>query len=60
MNVEVVMDKEQIQKDIEWVDSLIQKLLRTKDLRDCRNSLWILEKRKKSLLEKLTHNVDLD
>lgn len=54
------MDKEQIQKDIEWVDSLIQKLLRTKDLRDCRNSLWILEKRKKSLLEKLTHNVDLD
>lgn len=54
------MDKKQIQKDIEWVDSLIEKLLRTNDLRDIRNSLWILEKRKKSLLEKLTNNVELD
>lgn len=54
------MDKEQIQKDIDWVDSLIQKLLRTKALRDCRNSLWILEKRKSALIEKLTQNVELD
>jgi hypothetical protein len=60
MNVEVVMDKEQIQKDIDWVDSLIQKLLRTKDLRDCRNSLWILEKRRKSLVDKLTNNIYID
>lgn len=54
------MDKEKIQQDIEWVDTLIQRLLRTNDPRNIRNSLRILEKRKQSLLDKLTQNNDLD
>ena len=54
------MDKAQIQKEIDWVDSLIEKLKRTNDPRNIRNSLWILEKRRKSLVEKLTNNIDID
>jgi hypothetical protein len=54
------MDKEKIQQDIEWVDSLIQRLLRTNDPAKIRNSLRILEKRKESLLDKLTQKNDLD
>jgi hypothetical protein len=53
-------EAEKIQQDIEWVDALILKLLRTKDARDIRHSLAILEKRKKSLLDKLTQNIDID
>lgn len=52
-------DRDKIQQDIEWVDALILKLLRTKNARDIRHSLAILEKRKKSLLDKLTQNNDL-
>lgn len=54
------MEKEQIQKDIEWIDSMIEHLRRTRDPRDIRNSIWILEKRKKSLQDKLTNEIDLD
>lgn len=54
------MEKEKIEQEIEWVDSLIQNKLRTNDPKDIRHSLRILEKRKQSLLDKLTQNNDLD
>jgi hypothetical protein len=53
-------ENEKIQKDIEWVDALILKLLRTRHPKDIRHSLAILEKRKQSLLDKLTQNIDID
>jgi hypothetical protein len=56
--VEEKMDT--IEKQIEWVDELIQHLRRTRDPRDIRNSVWILEKRKQALIEQLTNNIDID
>lgn len=53
-------DREKIQQDVEWVDALILKLLRTKNAKDIRHSLAILEKRKTSLLDKLTQEIALD
>lgn len=54
------MDKEQIQKDIEWVERFTENLKRTRDYKDIKQSLLILEKRKKSLQDKLTNNIELD
>lgn len=54
------MEKSQIEKDLEWVENLIEHLKRTNDERNIRNSLWILQKRKKSLEEMLHNTLAID
>lgn len=53
------MNNEEVHKNIDWADSFIEHLKRTKPEQQIRKSLEILQKRKKSLLNKLTHDVDL-
>lgn len=54
------MDKEQIQREIEWVENRIQHLKQTNPYSAIRNSLRILEIRKQALLDKLTNKIDID
>ncbi len=53
------MNKELIQKEIEWVDNFALHLRRTNDLRNIQKSLALLAKRKLSLTNKLNQEVDL-
>lgn len=58
--METITEKQQIQQDIDWVEATIYRLTKTRDYRDIKHSLHILDKRKKSLLEKLQQVVELD
>lgn len=47
------MTKEEIKKEIEWVDSYLFRLRTTNDPRQIRRRLEILEKRRAALIQKL-------
>lgn len=53
------MNEKEVQNQIDWADAFIEHLRRTKPEQQIRKSLELLQKRKNSLLNKLTHNVDL-
>jgi hypothetical protein len=57
--MEVKMNDKKIQAEIDWADAFIEHLRRTKPEQQIRKSLELLQKRKNSLQNKLTHNVDL-
>ena len=49
------MTKEEIKKEIEWVDKYLFKLRTTNDPRLIRRRLEILEKRRAAMIEKLDY-----
>lgn len=52
------MTIDELQKEIDWVESFIENLKRTKHPSDIRNSLLLLEKRKQALIDKInSHNL---
>lgn len=58
--MEQITEKQKVEQDLEWVDATILRLRRTRDYRDIKQSLIILDKRKQSLIQKLQDMVDLD
>ena len=58
--METITEKQQVQQDIDWVEATIYRLTKTRDYRDIKHSLLILEKRKKALLDKLQQLVEID
>jgi hypothetical protein len=47
------IERRKLEQDLEWVETIIQRLVRTNEYRDIKNSLYILEKRKRAISEKL-------